>query len=242
MGGGEAGFVNLRVGNGSRCGSNRCGRSSRCWRGCGFWRFGNRGGGGNSSGRCASGTAQGGDEVALFDLVADFDGDAVNGTGGFCRDFHRGFVGFKHDDGLAIFDAVARLDEDFDDVHRIEIANVGDAEVGFGSACGGGDSRCFRGFCHSCGRGGRGGSGTAQGSDEVALFDFVADLDGDAGNRPGDFCRDFHGGFVGFQHDHRLAVFDAVARFDQDFDDINCIKITNVGYADFIAHYSVSCF
>ena len=138
---------------------------------------------------------------------------------------------------MTVLDVVAGFDEDFDDVHCIEITDVRDADVGL---CGRSGGRCrgFRRFCRRCGCCcGRRGSGTAQGGDEVALFDFVADFDGDAGDGACGFCRDFHRGFVGFQHDHGLAVLDAVARFDQDFDDIDGVEVTNVRYANFIAHY-----
>ena len=102
---------------------------------------------------------------------------------------------------------------------------------------GGGSGRGFRRFCGRRGGGGRGSRCTAQGCNQVALFDFVAHFDGDAGDGAGAVRRDFHRGFVGFQHDHGLAVLDAVARFDQDFDDIDGVEVTNVRYANFIAHY-----
>ena len=138
---------------------------------------------------------------------------------------------------MTVLNVVAGFDEDFDDVHCIEITDVRDADVGL---CGRSGGRChgFRRFCRRCGCCcGRRGSGTAQGGDEVALFDFVADFDGNVRHGSGDVCRDFHGCLVGFEYEDGLAVLDTVARFDQDFDDIDCIKISNVGYANFIAHY-----
>jgi len=74
---------------------------------------------------------------------------------------------------------------------------------------------------------------------QIALFDFIADSDGNAVHFTGDFRWYFHGGFVGFQYQHGLADFDGITGFDQYFDDINGVKIANVGDANFIAHFNI---
>ena len=85
--GGKARFVDLRVGTGCSGGNRRrCWGCLRCRRRSGFRRFCRRCG--CCCGRRGSGAAQGRNQVALFDFVADFDGDAGDGSRRFCRDFH----------------------------------------------------------------------------------------------------------------------------------------------------------
>ena len=101
-----------------------------------------------------------------------------------------------------------------------------------------GSRRCLWRFCRRCC--GWCSSGTAaNGSDQIALFDFIADSDGNTVHFSGDFRWYFHRGFVGFQYQHGLADFDGITGFDQYFDDINGVKIANVGDANFIAHFNI---
>ncbi|CAM5197284.1 hypothetical protein CDEN61S_00319 [Castellaniella denitrificans] len=66
---------------------------------------------------------------ALGDLVAQLDEDFLHHPAPLGRDLHGGLVGFHGDQALFGLDGVARLDQDLDDLDRVEVADVGDVQI-----------------------------------------------------------------------------------------------------------------
>ena len=63
--------------------------------------------------------------VALGDLVADLDADLADHAILGRRHVHARLVAFERKDGLVLAHALPRRDEDFDDRHILEVADVG---------------------------------------------------------------------------------------------------------------------
>jgi hypothetical protein len=63
---------------------------------------------------------------ALFDFVAHGHAQFLDHARGARGNFHRGLVGFDGDEGLLHFHGVAHFDQQLDDGHFVEIANVWD--------------------------------------------------------------------------------------------------------------------
>jgi hypothetical protein len=115
-----------RIAGGFRCGrSGRCrsgGRgSSRCRRGCRFRRRRGRSGSGRS-GRAFG--LDDGDDAAFRNLVADLHAHFLDDAGDARRHFHRRLVRFQRDQALVLRDRLAGLDQNLDDRHALEIADV----------------------------------------------------------------------------------------------------------------------
>jgi hypothetical protein len=89
-----------------------CSRSRRC-RGCGW-----------CSGRAIGFHQQ--DQRAFGNLVAYLDLQFLDDTGMARRDFHAGLVGLDRDQRLINLDAVANLDQQLDDFHFLEVADIRD--------------------------------------------------------------------------------------------------------------------
>ncbi|MNO99552.1 hypothetical protein D3C76_913250 [compost metagenome] len=188
----------------------------------------------SSSGRCrcsSRGSAfdfQLEDQVAGTDFVVQLDGNAFHHASGRRWDFHARFVGFQGDQRLVGFNAVASLDQHFDDLgfaSRADVRNVDVLNAVSHRCCWRGcrSRRSGSGRCSSLGRSGsRRGRSTRhfQIQNQVASADFVVELDADGFNHASGRRRDFHARLVGFQSDQRLISFDGVADLDLDLDDL----------------------
>ncbi|MCY1411627.1 hypothetical protein D9M71_270160 [compost metagenome] len=196
--------------------------------------------------RCGRGGACGlelEDQVAGPDFGIQLDLDAFHHAGGRRGDFHAGLVGLQGDQRLLGCDAVAGLDQDFDDLGLAIRADVRHEDVlhrDGGCRCGGcsrsrGRGRCG-GRCSSLGwsRGGRSGASNAQLEDQGAGADVVIQLDLDALHHACGRGGDLHAGLVGFQGDQRLLGGDGIAGLDQDFDDLGGAVRADVRHEDFL--------
>ena len=125
--GAEYEHVALQVGAADDAGCRRCSRRGfrrrHNRRGC------RRGGGGYDRGSRGGGRFNRHDDRAFIDLVAQFDFDLLHHAAVRRRDLHRGLVAFDRDETLLGLHGVARLDEQLDDGHVLEIADVRNLDV-----------------------------------------------------------------------------------------------------------------
>ena len=186
-----------------------------------------------------------GDAVRFFDDFADVQQGFGRDAADVQADTTEGLVALDQGDfqaevgGAEGGGVTGRACADDEHVHRAFRGRAaGDGGGGSGRLCG----RCRLGSCRrsgfcGCGGGGccrcgAGTTGAVEGADGVSGGDFVADFDGQGGDNAVCRCGDVHRGFVGFEGDERVFFFDAVARLDQDFDDVNVGEVAQIGNDD----------
>ncbi len=139
-----------------------------------------RGGGGR---RAAGADFHQRQQNALLDLVADLHLELAHHAGNRGGNVHGRLVGFQCHQRILGLDLVADLDQQLDDRHVLEIADVGHPDFDHGGSGGGwpgcGRSRCGNGSCDRGAAGGRCGCGSLGGIDQShhrAFRHLVSDL------------------------------------------------------------------
>ncbi len=219
----------------------------RRWCRCGDHGCGCRGGGrlgyrGRRSRRGTSADCHQRQQHALGHLVADLNLEFADHAGHRRGNVHGRLVRLQRHQRILGLDRVADLDQQFDDGHVLEVANVGHAHFDrrrrSGSGC-----RCCRRAC--CGRrsGGRCRRRSLRGPafhqrDQAALGHRIADLELDLAHHAGHRRGHVHGRLVGLQGDQRVFRLDGVADLDQHFDDRHVLEVADVGHFhfDYLGH------
>ena len=237
-------FAAGRQGRGQRgggcCGRRRCGGRNRGRCG-GDWcrRCGLRG-----RNACGSNGFDLDQYDAFADLGAELDQHFLDRAGNGGRDVHGRLVGFERGDRVVYLDAVADLDEQVDDRHVGEVADVRHLDVDHATTGSGSD----RGGSRYCSHGGRRGglrcrcSGNGTTGFDLDQHDTFADLgtelDQDFLDHPFDGRRHVHRRLVGFERGDGVVDLDAVADLDEQVDDRNVGEVADIGDFDFndLAH------
>ncbi|MNF76530.1 hypothetical protein D3C84_586460 [compost metagenome] len=198
-------------------------------------------GGRSSLGRCGACDLELENQVAGADFGIQLDLDAFHHAGGRRGDLHAGLVRFQGDQRLLGLDAVAGLDQYFDDLGLAGRADVRNLDVLHRSGSSRSSSRCCgrcwsRGGCGSLGRcgGRRSGASDLELEDQVAGADVGIQLDLDALHHAGGRRGDLHAGLVGFQGDQGLLGGHGVAGLDQHFDDLDLAVGADIRHADIL--------
>ena len=177
------------------------------------------------------------DPVALLDLEL---ADLARGRRG---DVHRRLVGLQRDQRIVDLDLGTGGDMDLDDLHALEVADVGDLDLDRLVDAGRAShsprappSRASRVLVDPLlGRDGGGTLGLER-EDHTPLRDLVAELDLELGHRARLRRGHVHGGLVALQGQERVVDRDLLPRADMDLDDRDVLEVTDVGDLDLDGH------